>query len=152
MQTTNNIITFKDISLNTNPPIECDLKIGDTVIFTNDYGVSFFGHKVTGFSDTVENGRFVHLDDEAYWFSVKRESLVKMSHADQIKQLNRDKGYSSMPRLLKLADNPQLLALVNGYKINWNSFFNHFTLSHDEIGVVEHHHDFDYICEEAIKG
>lgn len=45
------------------PPVPCDFKLGDKVTFTNDNGIAFHGHVVTGFSPTVEGGgRFVYLD------------------------------------------------------------------------------------------
>lgn len=58
------------------PPVPCDFKLGDKVTFTNDNGVSFKDHLVTGFSPTVEgNGRFVYLDFDCWWFSVKPDNL-----------------------------------------------------------------------------
>lgn len=61
------------------PPVPCELKVGDVVTFTNDYGVAFPGHVVTGFSPTVYHGRFVYFDHDAWWFSVSPESLSKES-------------------------------------------------------------------------
>lgn len=58
------------------PPVPCDFKLGDTVTFTNDYGVSFADLRVVGFSPTVEGqGRFVYLDKSSWWFPVPPESL-----------------------------------------------------------------------------
>ena len=58
------------------PPVPCDLAIGDRVTFTNDYGVAFAGHIVTGFSPTVEgDGRFVYLDKDSWWFPVSPQNL-----------------------------------------------------------------------------
>ena len=34
------------------PPVPCDFKLGDKVTFTNDNGIAFHGHVVTGFSPT----------------------------------------------------------------------------------------------------
>lgn len=57
------------------PPLPCALKVGDVVTFTNEFGVSFEGRKVIGFSKEVFNGdRFVHLSKDAYWFPVPPES------------------------------------------------------------------------------
>lgn len=61
------------------PPVPCDFKIGDSVTFTNDYGVAFYNRKVTGFSDTIEYGRFVYLDQDAWWFAVAQASLTLTS-------------------------------------------------------------------------
>lgn len=61
------------------PPEGCDLKVGDKVTYTNDYGVSFHGLTVIGFAKEPCNGRFVHLDTDSYWFPVKPESLTKVS-------------------------------------------------------------------------
>lgn len=64
-------------SLETEPPVPCDLKVGDTVTFTNEYGVSFDGFVVIGFAkDTEFHGRFIHAcypgdrayNGCAYWF------------------------------------------------------------------------------------
>lgn len=62
----------------TNPPIACNFKVGDKVNFTNDYGVVFRNETVTGFSPTIEGGRFVYLDWASWWFPAKPEQL-KMS-------------------------------------------------------------------------
>lgn len=45
--------------------------------FTNDYGVTFRNRVVTGFSPTIENGRFVYLDFDCWWFPVRPDSIVK---------------------------------------------------------------------------
>lgn len=56
-----------------------DLAVGDTVLFTNDYGVTFGPHEVLGFCrpDSFlcphrypkdENCGIVFLDSDAYWF------------------------------------------------------------------------------------
>ena len=58
-------------------PVPCDLAVGDRVTYTNDYGVEFLNRVVTGFSPSVDFGRFVYLDDEAWWFAVKPASLTK---------------------------------------------------------------------------
>lgn len=60
----------------TSPPIPCDLKLGDVVTFTNDFGVAFSDLKVTGFTPSVEgHGRFVYLDKDSWWFPVKPDQL-----------------------------------------------------------------------------
>lgn len=61
------------------PPEGCDLKVGDKVTYTNDYGASFHGFTVIGFAKEPRFGRFVHLDKDSYWVPVSRESLTKVS-------------------------------------------------------------------------
>ncbi len=56
---------------------QTDLKVGDTVIFTNDYGVKFL-HKVIGFTTPNKYGRCVYLDFDCYWFAEKPEKLQKV--------------------------------------------------------------------------
>ena len=58
-------------------PIECKFKLGDAVTFTNDYGVKFENHRVVGFSPTVDNGRFIYIDYDCWWFAAKSENLSK---------------------------------------------------------------------------
>lgn len=133
-------------------PVECDLNVGDEVIFTNEYGVSFHGLRVIGFDNSVENGRFIHLNTDCYWFPVNRQSIQKMSYQAQMALLNRTKAYVDMPYLLKSAYEHPLIANINGYHIVFNNVHNHFSLSHDEIGVIDHNSDFHYLCECALKG
>lgn len=62
------------------PPIECDLKVGDMVTYTNDYGVVFKGLEVTGFHRITPDflpDNFIYLNTDAYWFPHKRASLKK---------------------------------------------------------------------------
>lgn len=59
------------------PPVECEFEVGDTVTFTNEYGVSFPGNKVIGFADDDEfYGRFIHLDKSSWWFPVRPSELT----------------------------------------------------------------------------
>lgn len=61
-------------------PIPCELKVGDKVTFTNDYGVSFVNLTIIGFADDDSfYNRFIHLDSDCYWFPVKLESVQKES-------------------------------------------------------------------------
>lgn len=66
------------------PPIPCDFKVGDAVIFTNDYGVEF-DLRVVGFASEphtdCDDPRFVYLDSSCWWFSVKASSLRKRTFA-----------------------------------------------------------------------
>lgn len=68
---------FKN-GLRKDAPVLCDFEVGDKVTFTNDYGVSFDGLEVIGFSDDdTFYGRFIHLDTDCYWFPVSPDSIVK---------------------------------------------------------------------------
>lgn len=64
------------------PPVPCEFQVGDSVTFTNDYGVAFRNMTVTGFSPAVDGGRCVYLDNDAWRFSSKPDSLTKTSEAD----------------------------------------------------------------------
>ena len=68
------------------PPVDCDLRVGDKVIFTNDNGVSF-NQVVIGFSANHNfYGRFIHAiceggtwEGSAGWFA---------HHPSQIQRAN----------------------------------------------------------------
>jgi hypothetical protein len=62
-----------------NPPVPCEFQVGDLVTYTNDYGAVFNDRIVTGFSPTVENGRFIYFDHAAWWFPVGPRSLKKQA-------------------------------------------------------------------------
>ena len=68
------------------PPIGCDFKLGDTVTFTNEYGVKFEGLKVIGFEKEIDPdwmpGRFIYLNTSCYWFPKSPESLT-LEHRHQ---------------------------------------------------------------------
>jgi len=65
-------------SLKTEPPVECDFKVGDVVTFTNEYGVSFPNIKVVGFAeDDSFYGRFIYLDSDSWWFPSRPEECSK---------------------------------------------------------------------------
>lgn len=73
--------TFIKKHLCSEPPEPCDFKVNDIVIFTNDYGVSFPGRKVIGFSKKGEvrhTDCFVHLSgDTPYWFGISPKNIKK---------------------------------------------------------------------------
>lgn len=62
------------------PPVQCHVQVGDMVTFTNGYGIAFHDQIVTGFSPTVEGGRFVYFDNAAWWFPVKPSRMTKQTH------------------------------------------------------------------------
>lgn len=79
------------------PPITCDLVVGDLVTYTNCNGVIFPDLIVTGFSPTVENGRFIYFDQSAWWFPESRESLTKQVRAEDAHEASEVKC-SDVPR------------------------------------------------------
>lgn len=59
-----------------NPKI--DFKVGDKVVFTNDYGVSFIDQTIIAIgkhNDLWKYGHCIYLDNDSYWYPVKPESL-----------------------------------------------------------------------------
>lgn len=66
------------------PPVPCDLKVGDRVTFTNEFGASFPGCRVIGFAnDDSFYGRFIHFigpeHPGAFWFPVRPSEIKKES-------------------------------------------------------------------------
>lgn len=66
------------------PPVSCNLKVGDKVTYTNEYGGKFPGLVVIGFArDDSFYGRFIHIaypddpDSGAWWFPHRRDELKK---------------------------------------------------------------------------
>ena len=66
-------------------PVDCGYKVGDAVIYTNDYGVSF-DMKVIGFSKQVTTfGGVVHLigleketeNGDAWWYPNRIDQITK---------------------------------------------------------------------------
>lgn len=59
-----------------------DLKIGDLVTFTNEYGAQFKNLEVLGFLSlshplAKDHGRVVYLSKDSYWFPVTLNSVNK---------------------------------------------------------------------------
>tara|TARA_B110001454_G_scaffold166509_1_gene156373 strand:- start:233 stop:685 length:453 start_codon:yes stop_codon:yes gene_type:complete len=138
----------------TTPPLSnCNFKIGDPVVWENDYQIKFYGYHVIGFSDeSLKSGCCVHLNKKGYKLPVDHNNLLIMSLEEQVKLLNDKKRYSCMAQLLENNSDINLVAIINDHKIVFNSFFDHFTLSHDNIGVLDHNKDFDYLADQALKG
>lgn len=61
-------------------PVPCDIKVGDFVTFTNEFGIFFREPKqVIGFSDECYlPERFIYTESDAYWFPKKVEQLHKV--------------------------------------------------------------------------
>ena len=68
------------------PPAECAFKTGDTVTFTNEYGVKFEGLTVIGFEKKINPdflpNCFIYLNTSCYWFPKSPESLT-LEHRHQ---------------------------------------------------------------------
>ncbi len=61
------------------PPVPCDFQVGDLVTFTNEYGVSFTGLTVVGFTPEIDShlpDRFIYLDTSCWWFPKKADQLT----------------------------------------------------------------------------
>jgi hypothetical protein len=64
--------------LNKTPPVSCDLKVGDKITYTNEFGISFENRVVIGFADDDSfYGRFIHLSAGAYWFPARASECKK---------------------------------------------------------------------------
>ena len=60
-----------------NPPVPCDFRPGDNVVYKNDYGAEFV-RVVKGFAKKPHSGnRFVYLNTSSWWFPVSAESLTQ---------------------------------------------------------------------------
>ncbi len=65
-------------SLQTLCPFNSGFNVGDGVTFTNEFGVSFKGLTVIGFSaPSYEGGGWIHLNTDSYWFPHKPDELTK---------------------------------------------------------------------------
>ena len=71
-----------------------DLTVGDMVLFTNDYGVTFGPHEILGFckpdsflcphrNPKDEDCGIVFLDSDAYWFPDRLNQLTLVSKGGQ---------------------------------------------------------------------
>lgn len=61
------------------PPVPCDFKVGDKVVYTNEFGVIFKDMEIIGFSksdhDLFKYGKFIHLNSDCYWMPESPDSL-----------------------------------------------------------------------------
>lgn len=58
------------------PPVPCDFKPGDRVVYTNDQGVKFSPRIVRGFTAEVQSwGAFIYIDSDCWWCPVKPKNL-----------------------------------------------------------------------------
>lgn len=63
----------------TTPPVDCGLKVGDEVTYSNDYGAVFKGKKVRGFTSEVTSwGACVYFEpSDCWWRPVDPASLCR---------------------------------------------------------------------------
>ncbi|MDO5419769.1 MAG: hypothetical protein Q4F50_06885 [Bacteroides sp.] len=52
-----------------------DLSVGDMVMFTNDFGVTFGPHEVLAFERPENRDRCIYFDHDAYWFPARPGQL-----------------------------------------------------------------------------
>jgi len=74
------ILNFKK-GISDKAPDGCDFVVDEFVTYTNKNGVKFGPYKIIGFAKgvkDVESERFIHLNNECYWFPVKLEEIKKL--------------------------------------------------------------------------
>lgn len=75
---------LSDVLPDITPDSEEDMQVGDTIMFTNDYGVTFGPHAVLGFCE-LWYGRCIYFDHDSYWFPA-RPDQIKRATMDNDKQ------------------------------------------------------------------
>lgn len=55
-----------------------DLKIGDYVLFINDYGAIFGPRKVLGFCKPNDVNGCIYLNHDCYWYPTQIDKIVKL--------------------------------------------------------------------------
>lgn len=62
------------------PVCDCKLKLGQTVMYTNDYGLTFGPYKIIGFDKgdglLFKYGKHIYIDFDCYWCPVAESSLT----------------------------------------------------------------------------
>jgi hypothetical protein len=71
------------------PSTESRFKVGDSVIYTNEYGVEFES-VIVGFSDIDGRDRHIHLDNDCYWFPVSDGDLRFVNESAKECDLTKD--------------------------------------------------------------
>lgn len=74
------ILNFKK-GINDKAPSGCDFVVDEFVTYTNKNGIKFGPYKIIGFAKGVKDvnsERFIHLNNECYWFPVKLEEIKKI--------------------------------------------------------------------------
>lgn len=87
-----------------------NLKIGQLVTFTNEYGNAFINCEILGFDNDPSYGRCVYLDSSSYWFAVTVDSLTVQDGyigltQDDLDTVSDDYVDSLMPWDLKILKN-----------------------------------------------
>lgn len=118
------------------PPTNCKFKVGDVVTYTNDFGVSFEGNTVIGFSKPdhplSKYGNSIHLDFDCYWMPIKPESLCLAPTAKVDRDLVLNNGQKAKHNGFDFWSRP-IYELASGIKVccvNLNGSFLH-TMSKD---------------------
>jgi hypothetical protein len=72
----NTMEEFVEQRLLAESPISCNYKVGDSVVYTNFYGVVFHEFKVIGFNtDYSDKTKFIYLDSDSYWMPVAESEI-----------------------------------------------------------------------------
>lgn len=60
--------------------VEADmqLSVGDRIMFTNDYGVTFGPHEVLGFCEPTQYGNCIYFEHDSYWYPCKVSQITKL--------------------------------------------------------------------------
>ena len=57
---------------------DVQLKVGDRIMFTNDYGITFGYYEVLGFCEPDEYGHCIYFDHAAYWYPCRVNQVRKV--------------------------------------------------------------------------
>lgn len=57
---------------------DIQLTVGDQIMFTNDYGITFGPYEVLGFCEPTKYGRCIYFDHESYWFPCGVTQITKI--------------------------------------------------------------------------
>ncbi len=61
-----------------------ELRKGQKVMFTNEYGITFGAYEILGFCEPCLNGRCVYLDKSSYWFPAHPEELTVQENGKEV--------------------------------------------------------------------
>ena len=60
------------------PDADIELSTSDSILYVNDYGITFGPHKILGFCKPESDGRCVYFDHASYWFPAKLNQIIKL--------------------------------------------------------------------------
>ncbi|RGZ64791.1 hypothetical protein DW980_08850 [Bacteroides stercoris] len=64
---------------------DCEMKVGDMVIFTNDAGLVFGPYEVLAFEKPDNNkDRCIYIDHDSYWCSERLENLLLVQKGSEL--------------------------------------------------------------------